>query len=79
LADGLAQLPGLTVAPSAVETNIVLCRVDGIAAPELTERLSEHQVKVLAIGPDMLRAVTSLAVDGQQIRDAVQAFEEALG
>ncbi|HET7558726.1 MAG TPA: threonine aldolase family protein [Limnochordia bacterium] len=71
LAAQVADLPGLHAHP--VETNIVLIDVERPAAL-WAERLAAHDVRVGAIGPNRLRAVTHLDVDDAAIEQAVAAF-----
>ncbi|MGH3884978.1 MAG: threonine aldolase family protein [Pseudonocardiaceae bacterium] len=57
LAEGLAGLPGITLDPATVETNIVVFRLAD--ASQFCQRLeAEHQVRMGALGPDLVRAVT---------------------
>jgi threonine aldolase len=73
LAEGLAKLPGLTIDPATVETNIVIFNI----APSLgtgaafAARLKEAGVWLLANGPQKVRAVTHLDVTREQIEDAL--------
>ena len=78
LAEGLSQLPGLDVKPASVQTNIVLARVRNVAAATLARALDEAGVRVLAVGPDTIRAVTSLMVSSEEIPVALAAFERVL-
>jgi threonine aldolase len=75
LADGLATIPGVTIDPGAVETNIVIFEVGD--APAL-ERALAPEVDLLAIGPTRLRAVTHLDVDRGQIEAALRAIGAAV-
>ena len=76
LAEGLAQLGGVTLDPGAVETNIVVFEVPD--APAFLARLHEDGVAMTPLGPTMVRAVTHLDVDADGIRDAVAAAARAL-
>ncbi len=71
--DGLAAIDGLTVR-AGVETNIVYFDVAPAwgEAPELAARLEEAGVRMLALGPAMMRAVTHLDVDAAMIDRAIQ-------
>jgi threonine aldolase len=77
LAEGLAGLPGVTLDPDTVETNIV---VFGLAdAPRFCQRLeAEHGVRMGAPGPDLVRAVTHHDVDIAAVRRAVSAVTATL-
>ena len=78
LANGLAALDGIELDPATVETNIVVMKVAGRAAEDWLARLEERGVLVLALGPDLVRAVTSLTVDEQDIELALQAWRQCL-
>ena len=74
LAEGLSQLPGLELDPASVQTNIVMMRVKGRPAAALASQLNEAGVRLLALGPDTLRAVTNLMVSRDQIPLALDIF-----
>ena len=77
LAAGLADVPGVTIDAGAVETNIV---VFGVAdAPALVGALGERGVRMGALGPQTVRAVTHLDVDARGVSVAVAAVRDALG
>ncbi len=77
LADGLAELQGITVDPEAVETNIVVFHVQD--APGFCARLAAEGVVMGAFGPRTVRAVTHLDVDAAAVDDAVAAARTVLG
>ena len=79
LATGLNKVPGLAVDPASVQTNIVLIRVATLPAPELARKLDQAGVRVFAVGPDTLRAVTSLMVTSEEIAQAVKIFADTVG
>jgi threonine aldolase len=68
LAAGLAEIEGLTV--DDVETNMVFFSVDD--APGLCAALEREGVRMGAIGPDRVRAVTHLDVDAEGIDLALE-------
>lgn len=78
LADGLSALPGVELDPADVETNIVIARVRTVPALRLVKQLDEAGVRVFTVGPDTIRAVTSLAVTPGEIQQALQIFERTL-
>lgn len=78
LAEGLSGLPGIELNPEDVETNIVIFRTTSLSASELQQRLEAQGVRMLAIGPDSIRAVTNLMVEPDQIDDALRIFSEEL-
>jgi len=74
-ADRLADVPGIAVAPEAVETNIVFFDVGGtgLTADQVAERLADHGVRIGPMGEDLLRAVTHLDVTTEQVAKAAAA------
>ena len=77
LAEGLATLPGVSVDPATVETNIVFFDLTGsIRAPAAVERLLSRGVRMGALGPRTIRAVTHLDVSAQAIERSLEAAQE---
>ena len=77
LAEGLAGLDAIELDPGEVETNIVV--FDVADAPAFCARLERAGVKMSALGPRRVRAVTHLDVDRAGIEQAVAAARSALG
>ncbi|MBA2460588.1 MAG: aminotransferase class I/II-fold pyridoxal phosphate-dependent enzyme [Actinobacteria bacterium] len=78
LALGLADA-GLAVDPDRVETNFVQIHVSPLSHAEACARLAEHGVGLSAtIHPGVLRAVTHLDVDDEQIDRALDLIPLAL-
>ena len=74
LAEGLAQLPGVALDPSTVETNIVIYDLHGARdAVAAVAALLERGVRMGAMGPRSIRAVTHLDVNADQIERALDA------
>ncbi len=74
LAVGLAELPGIKLDPAEVETNIVFFEVTGrLDATAAVERLLAHGVRMGALGPRTVRAVTHLDVSAAGIDRALEA------
>ena len=76
LAEGLAEVPGVTIDPATVETNIVLFEHDG--APRVGEELREAGVQVSRMGPTLLRAVTHLDVTADGIEHALEIMRRVI-
>ena len=80
LAEGLAALPGVVLDPSTVETNIVIFDLRGsIDAPSAITALLARGVRMGAMGPRSVRAVTHLDVNAEQIDRALEAARAVLG
>jgi threonine aldolase len=77
-AAGLARVAGLNVDPARVETNIVIFEVTAVSAVELARRTEASGVRLHAIAPTRLRAVTHLDVDAAGIDRAIAAVRAAL-
>ena len=75
LAQELASVAGVSIDAAGVQTNIVMFDVPD--APALVERLSAR-VRLGALGPHRVRAVTHLDVNGEQVHEAAQAIAQAL-
>jgi len=72
LANGLAELSRIALDPTTVETNIVIFDLLGeLTAPTAVGRLLERGVRMGALGPRTMRAVTHLDVTSQQIEQAL--------
>jgi threonine aldolase len=77
LADGLAALPGVALDPAIVETNLVFFDVTGaIDAPTAVQGLLARGVRMGALGPRTIRAVTHLDVSAAAIDKTLAAARE---
>src|SRR5262249_56260178 len=79
LAEGLAKLAGVDLDPATVETNLVFFDLKGpIDAATLVDRLLARGVRMGALGPRTLRAVTHLDVSAAQIERTLEAARTVL-
>jgi len=80
LAEGLADLPGVEIDPTLVETNIVICRLaaGAEACVELVRSLKAREVLVSQLTPDTVRFVTHRHIDRRAIEIALSAVSAAL-
>jgi threonine aldolase len=79
LADGLAKLPGIVIDPKTVETNIVIFETTGaLNANGVVEALLARGVRMGALGPRTVRAVTHLDVSAEQVDRALEAARAVL-
>jgi threonine aldolase len=76
LARELAGVDGVSIDPAAVTTNIVVFEVAD--APALVASLADAGVKMGALGPTTVRAVTHLDVDAAGVAQAIDAVRSAL-
>jgi threonine aldolase len=74
LAEGLAALPGVRLDPATVETNIVIFELTGaLDAAAAVAALLARGVRMGAMGPRAVRAVTHLDVSAEQVERALEA------
>ncbi|MCD6290341.1 MAG: low-specificity L-threonine aldolase [Anaerolineae bacterium] len=80
LAEGLANIDGLSVDLDRVSTNILYFDVtrETLTAQELVDRLNAEGVRVLSTGPRRIRAVTNYHVSADDIDYALGVFQRAL-
>ena len=80
LAQGLINIRGLSVNLSSVQTNIVYFNLDSntVTADQLVKRLDAKGIKILALGPKRLRAVTHYSISSDDIDQALCVFAEIL-
>src|SRR5688572_9641960 len=80
LAAGLAALPDVGLDPTTIETNIVFFEVPASpGAAAVVEGLQARGVRMGAMGPRTIRAVTHLDVSAEQIERALDAAAAVLG
>jgi threonine aldolase len=80
LAQGLASLPGITLDPERVETNIVIfdVRRTGVTGEVFAARtLASHGVRFSVLGPSSVRAVTHLDIPPDGVQQALEAARAA--
>ena len=74
LAEGLAALPGIVLDPASVETNIVIFELRGaLDAEAAVVALRERGIRMGAMGPRSVRAVTHLDVSADQVERTLDA------
>lgn len=80
LANGLADLPGLSIDPSLIKTDIVYFEVkrEGLTAEELVQRLDEQGVRMLPVGPGRIRAVTHYHITSDDIDYALGVLSKVM-
>ena len=80
LAEGLATLPGVKLDPASVETNLVFFDLTGsVDAATAVARLLTHGVRMGALGPRTIRAVTHLDVTAAGIETTLAAARAVFG
>ena len=77
----IAQIDGIGVDPDAIETNMIYFDVadTGLTAPQVSERLLEHGVRIGPFDERLMRAVTHLDVDTVGVEAAAQVLRTVVG
>jgi len=80
LADGIADIQGLSVEPERVQTNIVYFDLasEKLTAEAFLKRLIEQSVKVIQLGPARFRAVTHYGISAEDIELALAALRKTM-
>ena len=80
LAEGLAEIPGLSLDPSVVDTNIMFVEVvkAGVGAQAVVDALAPEGVKVNASDARRFRAVTHYGIVRDDIDRALVAWRKAM-
>ena len=80
LAAAIRQCPALKLTPDDVQTNLLWFRIDPAvgSAAELTARLEERQIRMVALGSHTVRACTHLDINEAQVRHAAATLIEVM-
>jgi threonine aldolase len=81
LAERLAPLPGIALNAAKVHTNIVIFSVEknGLSSTEFLSRLAQRGVLAVPVDRERVRMVTHLDVTRQDMEEAANAVQQALG
>jgi len=78
LAEGLAELPGVTCDLARVQTNLVYFDLERIGAPAFTEECAKRGLLADWSGPKRMRFVTHYGIDSEDVQSALKVCEEVL-
>jgi threonine aldolase len=80
LAEGLANMPGISLDPAQIKTNIVFFDLthNDMTPEELVKRLDAEDVRMLPVGPHRLRAVTHYHITSDDIDYTLGVFSKIL-
>ncbi|MEE4262508.1 MAG: low-specificity L-threonine aldolase [Desulfobacteraceae bacterium] len=80
LAEGLAQMPGISIDPSQIHTNIVYFEVErrDMTVAELVKRLDDSGARMLPVGPGRIRAVTHYHISSDDVDYVLGVFAKVL-
>ena len=76
----IAQIPGIKLIFDRCQTNLVFFDVSetGMDAAEVAEKLLSYEVRIGAMGPHRMRAVTHLDVNRAQLTEAAEALRSVV-
>ena len=76
LASAINETEMFSVNIEGVQTNMVYIEINGdLNANQVVEKLAEHDVHVLALGDNLLRAVTHIHITDEDINKSINAFK----
>ena len=80
LAEGIAHIRGLSAEPERTQTNIVYFELAGerVTAKQLVTQLATRGIKLLSLGPTLLRAVTHYGISADDIDVTLAALREVM-
>lgn len=81
LAEGIAKIPGLSVGPGQIKTNIVYFDLAGgsVTPEEFLKRVVEKGIKFLITGPSRFRMVTHHGITAGDIDAALAVIGDVMG
>ena len=80
LAQGLAQIPGIRLDPTYVQSNIVIydIRETKLSSKSFLERIARRNVLGVPVDPERVRMVTHLDVNRSDVENAIRVIGEVL-
>ena len=80
LAEGIAQIPGLSIDPARIKTNIIFFDLvsDRLTADEIIKRLGQKGIKLLPTGLCRFRMVTHSGINSEDIDATLVALGEVM-
>ena len=76
LANAINEMEQFSIDLEGVQTNMVYVKLIGdLTAEQVVEKLAENDVHVLALGDDLIRAVTHIHINDEDIEKSINAFK----
>jgi threonine aldolase len=83
LAAGLAEMPGISIDPHQIQTNIVFFEVtrQDMTPAEFVQRIDAEGIRMLVVptGPNTVRAVTHYHITSADIDQALKVISKVMG
>jgi threonine aldolase len=80
LAEGIAEIAGLSVDLETVQTNMVYFDITSkrLTSGVLVKKLAEQGIKILSVSPTRLRAVTHYGITTEDIEETLAALQKIM-
>lgn len=80
LAMGLAEMPGISIEPDQIHTNIIFFEVNrkDMTRQEFVQQIDAAGVRMLPLGPQKIRAVTHYHITSEDIDQALSAISKVM-
>ena len=80
LAEGIARIPGLSIEPERVQTNIIYFSLVSrqLTTEKFVAQLGNKGIKILQLGPTLLRAVTHYGISAEDIDLALAVLGQTM-
>lgn len=80
LARGMSEIGGLALDLARVQSNIVVFELvaEDIGTEEFVASLGEAGVRILSVGPRLLRAVTHRGIGSEDVQTAVRVIRQVM-
>lgn len=80
LAEGIAKIPGLSLDPKSIRTNIIYFNLSSkkLSAGILVKQLADQGIKVLQLGPALLRVVTHYGISSENIETTLTVLRKIM-
>ena len=75
LANGLIDIDGIEIDLKSVQTNMIYLQTKAPAV-EIVKKLADHGIDVLAIGSNLIRMVTHLHINDEDIEKTINVFNK---
>ena len=81
LAKGLTAIPGFSIDPDQIPTNIIFFEVtrEGMTPEEFVQRIDSEGVRMLPVGSQKVRAVTHYHITSDDIDQALSVISKVMG
>jgi threonine aldolase len=81
LAMGLAEIPGISIDPDHIQTNITFFEIarEDMTPEEFVQQIDAEGIRMLPVGPRKVRAVTHYHIASEDIDQALKVISKVMG